>query len=83
MKAGIVLLAVLLAGCNNIPDGAPPNEVPQTVKRVFYSTPDEYITIWVDPDTGCHYLVYRVPGTAGSITPRLNYGNMIVCSLTE
>ena len=37
------------------------------------------INIWVDPDTGCNYLVYAAPNR-GAMTPRLNSDGTPYCS---
>ena len=37
------------------------------------------INIWVDPDTGCNYLVYSAHNK-GAMTPRLNSDGTPYCS---
>jgi hypothetical protein len=79
MKTLTPLITLLLAGCAPPVEAASQEPQPASERRV-YRTSDDYITIWVDPGTGCHYIIYHVPGGAGGITPRLQPDDRIVCT---
>lgn len=60
----ILILVVLLAGCE-MPPAAPRPKAPPTVD--FKSGPTYWLDVTADPDTGCQYLLYQ----DRTITPRI------------
>lgn len=69
--AMLLLLAVYVAcaaACTRI------DEVRDGEGKVIYF--GNGVNIWVDPDTGCNYLVY----SEGAMTPRLNPDGTPYCS---
>lgn len=60
----ILILAVLLAGCE-LPPAAPAPKQPPSLE--FSSGPTYWLSITVDPDTGCQYLNYD----HRALTPRI------------
>lgn len=74
MKRFIVFCLVLLIGCTLVGCGTT-IEVENESNNGITSTPNTYIEIWTDEETGVQYIIYdRAGGYAGrgGITPRLN-----------
>jgi hypothetical protein len=74
--------ALLLAGCDQ--NGSPFQSEPIKTKRLEgkilgKSNGGEEIRAWRDPETGCHYLLWRGRRSEGGITPRLTPDGRPMC----
>ncbi len=74
MKKIILLSAIVLSGCGSY--------TPPTEETKLETRESDDISVWIDKDTGCEYLVfmdYAGQGAAGGITPRMELDGSQVC----
>lgn len=63
----------ILAACNSAQAGPITEEPALDVEKPYSS-----VSLWIDPDTGCQYLLYS-HYNQGGITPRLSQQGTVIC----